>query len=206
MTSPNSRRSRRVMPPVMVSLITELSCDAASRGLSARPPAPLRFRLPKQIDKSMGTASPTPAPESARQAPPGRNFLTAELPHADVGTVLSSGQLIGTARTATRCICRLLYLWSHGERNERAFRAASPVPALELAKARENTLIAALPPLPAAQPHHPFCSVPFSPAGTSVCFSSSFFPNSSSISRSFLGMGTPQRPKFSKRERASLLM
>ena len=35
MTSPNSRRSRRVMPPVMVSLITELSCVAASRGLSS---------------------------------------------------------------------------------------------------------------------------------------------------------------------------
>ena len=35
MTSPNSRRSRRVMPPVMVSLITELPCDAASRGLSS---------------------------------------------------------------------------------------------------------------------------------------------------------------------------
>ena len=139
-------------------------------------------------------------------APPGRDFLTAELPRADVGTVLSSGQPISTARTAARCICRLLYPQSYSEKNERAFRAASPVPALELAKARENILIAALPPLPAAQPHHPFCSVPFSPAGTSVCFSSSFFPNSSSISRSFWGRGTPQRPKFSKRERASLLM
>ena len=35
MTSPNSRHSRRVKPPVMVSLITELSCVAASRGLSS---------------------------------------------------------------------------------------------------------------------------------------------------------------------------
>ena len=35
MTSPNSRRSRRVKPPVMVSLITELSCVAASKGLSS---------------------------------------------------------------------------------------------------------------------------------------------------------------------------
>ena len=181
MTSPNSRRSRRVKPPVMVSLITELSCVAASRGLSSGqtigaartdvrsacclpelrganrlrrlypldtrfpsfPPAPLRFRLSKQIDKSMGTARPTPAPELAHQAPPGRDFLTTELPRADVGMELSSGQPISTARTATRCICRLLYLWSHGERNERAFRAASPVPALELAKATGNASIGA---------------------------------------------------------------
>ena len=207
MTSPNSRRSRRVMPPVMVSLITELSCDAASRGLSSGqtigaartdvrsacclpelrganrlrrlyplddgelfkfnlkssvcqrqtglpkgnppcvfpsfPPAPLRFRLPKQIDKSMRTASPTSAPELAHQAPPGRDFLTAELPRADVGMELSSGQPISTARTATRCICRLLYPQSYSEKNERAFRAASPVPALELAKATGNASIGA---------------------------------------------------------------
>ena len=50
--------------------------------------------------------SPTPAPESARQAP-ARAFLTAKLPCAATSRGLSSGQTIGAARTAVRSACCL---------------------------------------------------------------------------------------------------
>ena len=63
------RRSRRVMLPDRKLLPAELSCNAACRGLSARPMHP--FGSPSE-DNAHGTASPTPAPESARQPPAGK--------------------------------------------------------------------------------------------------------------------------------------
>ena len=71
------RRSRRVMLPDRKLLPAELSCNAACRGLSARPLHPFGS---SSENNAYGTASPTPAPESARQAPP-KNIPAPECPH-----------------------------------------------------------------------------------------------------------------------------
>ena len=63
------RRSRRVMLPDRKLLPAELSCNAACRGLSARPLHPFGS---SSENNAYGTASPTPAPESARQPPAGK--------------------------------------------------------------------------------------------------------------------------------------
>jgi|GEM_PF-3627912 len=58
-------------------LPAELSCNAACRGLSARPLHPFGS---SSENNAYGTASPSPAPESARQAPP-KNIPAPEYPH-----------------------------------------------------------------------------------------------------------------------------
>ena len=63
------------------------------------------FRFERKYYPLRG-GSPTPAPESARQAP-ARAFLTAKLPCAATSRGLSSGQTIGAARTAVRSACCL---------------------------------------------------------------------------------------------------
>ena len=75
--SHHPRRSRRVMLPDRKLLPAELSCNAACRGLSARPLHPFGS---SSENNAYGTASPTPAPESARQAPP-KNIPAPECPH-----------------------------------------------------------------------------------------------------------------------------
>ena len=72
-SAPESARhapGRKLLP-------AELSCNASCRGLSARPLHPFGS---SSENNAYGTASPTPAPESARQAPP-KNIPAPECPH-----------------------------------------------------------------------------------------------------------------------------
>ena len=68
------RRSRRVKPHQRGISSAKLSLIDASRGLSARPPAPLRIAT-RSNRAPHRAASPALAPESARQAPPKGNFF-----------------------------------------------------------------------------------------------------------------------------------
>ena len=74
--SPNSRRSRRVRPHQRDLLTAKLSLVDASRGAFRSPPAPLRFAT-RSNRAPHRAASPAPAPESARQAPPGQGYAPA---------------------------------------------------------------------------------------------------------------------------------
>ena len=90
------------MPPVMVSLITELSCDAASRGLSARPLHPFGFDYRNKSTSQWGRQVPLPR-RSRRVIPhPGQGVCACGRTKG-----LSSGQTIGAVRTAVRSACCL---------------------------------------------------------------------------------------------------
>ena len=99
--SPIVRAAVGASDPIKGKFLTaKLLPNATSRGLSARPQSPSdRLRSNRASHRAV---SPAPAPEAARQSPPGARVCA-------YGRVkgLSSGQTIGAARTAVRSACCL---------------------------------------------------------------------------------------------------
>ena len=98
----HSRRSRRVRPPPRGNFLRQSCLSSCKQG--GFPLAPLHpLRIATRSNRApLRAASPSPAPETARQAPSG-----AEVCACGRTKGLSSGQTIDAARTAVRPACCL---------------------------------------------------------------------------------------------------